>query len=813
MFCLAFFLFFASLCNAGTSETLGMNFEDSFALFQPEQWNIDHGPRHCAHGLGCMYATDDNLKFMESPTESQPKKKNELMITMRNDCDEERCCENEHHCTSYTSGQLTSQDVYSYGTFDFWLQVDKQTEEFTIESTSFKSVKCESRVSGKDFPSALNEIPGPGYCVNHEADLEKYSSNRDLCQGVNKNICGRYTWVINSLVPGSEFHFQAAGRAIDYETSAIYHNGKYMESGGRKLMQDFKVQFATAGLHTVELYGWEDCCAGPHQSGYWGWTLGKSGGWMAGWFGGRTQRESTSSTSGSSSQPVRDPGANFNNGETDLEAVQEEEWEREYDQNPNEMTTEEVAETTAESTEAETTSEMASTEPATTAVAATSTQTGTSWAGLFQALMRFGINKFKSVGDMRQIIMRYAVSLIGKSRDTMNPNEAYFVTKRADEEKMRGNPMEKASFHEQDWFLRYISRIIPEKSPMDTHLVGLFVGITENIEVGVSDTLGNQVSGPKDMFPKGGQELAPGKKIDLKLKAVDPSESSSTASLEVSVSVVENPSGTPTIMPSSAPSEFSIESTLDPTRQEPFETIDPSEADGAEGAIAEQTENIETTGELSSTSSTERPTAKTDIQRNTAQLCVALFRMVTKYVHNVLMKISMCFSSSKSKQATLIARYGEDVYKKEVDLPFDASSKIGKYSIQWLPDRVVWMVENSAIGELHHGTSPIPNTPLHIKLFITPDFPEYWPPETTQNKVVEHQLHVYSMSYAKYDGDKEELFVLGNDKTYHWRLFILVGCMLILMYAGRLFYQYRSQKVPDGYVVLLEEEKDSRILP
>jgi len=809
MFCITIFLFIIALCDAGT-ETLGLNFEDSFALFKPEQWNIDHGARHCAHGLGCMYATDDNLHFVQSPSEREPKKKNELMITMRNDCDEKHCCENEHHCTSYTSGQLTSQDVYSYGTFDFWVQVDKQVEEFTIEKTSFKSVKCESRVSGKSFPSALSETPGAGYCVNHEADLEKYSSNRDLCQGVNKKICGRYTWVINSLVPGSEFHFQAAGRPVDYETSAIYHNGKYMKSGGRDLMQDFKVKFATAGLHTVELYGWEDCCAGPHQSGYWGWTLGKTGGFMAGWFGGRTQ-QSTSSTSGSSSQPVRDPGASINIEDEESPAVQEEEWEREYDNVPTDMTTEEIKETTPATTDEElamTTDETQSTDPATTAVVASS-ETGIGWIGLFQALIRYGVSKFSSVANMRQIIMRYAASLIGKRKDAIDPNEAYFVSKRADEEKMRGTMVEKASLHELDWFLRYVSRIIPEKAPMDTHLVSLFVGITENIQVGVSDTQGNIITTPADIFPKGAPDFEPGKKIELSITPVEPGGPSSTASLDVSVSVLETSSGTPSVTPSSAP--FS-ENTLDPTRQEEFENIDPSEADEAE-ASAKEHEEIQTTGELSTTSSTDHPTEVTDVQKNTAQLCVALLRMVTRYVRNILMKISMCFSSSKSKQATLVAKYGEDVYKKEVELPFDASSKVGKYSIQWLPDRVIWMVENKAIGELHHGVSPIPNSPMHIKLFIAPEHPEYWPSETTENKVVEHQLHVYSTGYTQYVGDKDELFVIGKDKTYHWRMFLLVGCLLIITLVGGLFYQHRPKKVPDGYVKLLEEEKESRILP
>ena len=76
----------------------------------------------------------------------------------------------------------------------------------------FKSVECKTNPSTQTFPHALTKSPGRGYCVNTEADFNKYSSNRDLCQGVGKNICARFTWVIDTTAKA--LNFRAPGNSF-----------------------------------------------------------------------------------------------------------------------------------------------------------------------------------------------------------------------------------------------------------------------------------------------------------------------------------------------------------------------------------------------------------------------------------------------------------------------------------------------------------------------------------------------------------------------------------------------------------------------
>eukprot|EP00493_Phyllostaurus_siculus_P022751 UN23085 len=148
--------------------------------------------------------------------------------------------------------------------------------QIEVKLMSFKSVECKINPSAHRFPHVLTKSPSRGYCVNTEADFSKYSSNRDLCQGVGQNICARFTWVIDTTAKA--LHFRAHGsHAIDYETAAIYVDGQLVLSGTRHVLQNFDVQFTTSGrTHIIDLYGWEDCCAGNHKEGYAGWTLSKS---------------------------------------------------------------------------------------------------------------------------------------------------------------------------------------------------------------------------------------------------------------------------------------------------------------------------------------------------------------------------------------------------------------------------------------------------------------------------------------------------------------------------------------------------------
>jgi len=191
----------------------GINFKDTFNKWEQTHWQYDlQGFKHCGIENGnCFLTTRENLQyFVNIPKENQQSfETNELTISMRNDCEDEFCCQDDRHCTTYTSGQITSEKLYGYGSFHFNLRTGRQTEEYKVESTTFKSVKCTSNPKPEDFQYLLSQIPSRGYCVNNEADLENFSSNRDLCQGVGRNICSRSTWVINTLETGV-FNFKAA---------------------------------------------------------------------------------------------------------------------------------------------------------------------------------------------------------------------------------------------------------------------------------------------------------------------------------------------------------------------------------------------------------------------------------------------------------------------------------------------------------------------------------------------------------------------------------------------------------------------------
>jgi len=144
---------------------------------------------------------------------------------------------------------------------------------YTIESTSFKSVYCKESPGTKDFPSTLGGSPGNGYCEKHDVDLENFASNRDICQGSKKNICGRYTWKIKANSPNTKIEFKLKQKEIDYDISALFLDGEMFAEGDRKTMANFEVLLETEGVHTVEVYGWEPCCAGNNKDGYKGWIL------------------------------------------------------------------------------------------------------------------------------------------------------------------------------------------------------------------------------------------------------------------------------------------------------------------------------------------------------------------------------------------------------------------------------------------------------------------------------------------------------------------------------------------------------------
>jgi len=673
----------------------GVNFEDQFNSFKENQWKKDESWRHCGVG-SCMFASEDNVQFINHQSADNPIERNELRISMRNDCSsKEDCCKDARHCTSYTSGQITSQREYSYGSFHFDLQVATTSKEFYVESTSYKSIECFSAPSSVDFPRVMKDIPAPGYCVNDNADLFKYHSNRDLCDGIGRNICARYTWIFRTETPGT-FNFKADGNGIDLSTVAIYLDGKLLRAGDHSIVQDFDLDDIERGQHKVEIFGYEDCCAGDSDSGYLGWTLSKKGRWK-GVGKGMFYHWSWKKIKRAFPRPNRrpsggDPGVNVPPLLNDFDQVgidsdgSEEEWDNYTTEQA--ITTGEIAETTNEAVR----------DPG-------------------------GPSGYGNDDDKPGVSLQRT-----DSSDSMHIT----VPEGATEKDLR----------------TAISQSMAEK-----------LGVEEDdIEINIDMNTGAIDVRMKIKFDKSG----PPPRYQMRTTSMNPDDGSQVVHLK-------------------------------PDRS------------GTEETTSEI--QFETTGERSSTS---EPDTEVLPERG-AFLCVALFKWFVYSFGSLLSRISMCLSSKNGRQAAINAGYGDELFSQVVDLPFDATSKIGHYSIDWLPDRIVWNVDNVPIAEVHSGMIAIPSSPMHMKLFVAPYEPIQ--KEDSLSKFIEHELHVYSAGYNKYITDKDELIVLGESVTYYWRLVILGFGIICVILMGLGIYGFRRRKTfnPDGYEKLLQNEAESHL--
>jgi len=664
------------------------NFEDDFHDFNPDRWRIDNDHRHCGNGIGCMFASNDNMHYLSNPpVDGTPQQTNELMITMRNDCDEKHCCENDHTCTDYTSGQLTSTGVYGHGTFYFDLQLNKKVAEYEIAKTRFKSIKCHTSPDPEDFPRIMKATPTRGYCVNENADLSKYSSNRDLCDGVDRDICGQYTWEINAFSP-SVINFNTHGGAVDYEKTAIFLNGKFLASGGRDLIQNFDVHVKAIGTHTIEIFGWENCCAGNYNLGYMGWTATRKA-WAGGWFSrhGAVDDE----------HPCKTPeGQGF-----DMDCIR-----------------------------------------------------------------TFGTRVFIIGGRS------------GPSEEDRNAGEA------PDEHRTPTIPEESEEAENGESSSAQGGSTEGEQSPEDT--------TTESAQLTTDEA----------------ETTAEVEHSNAELDAGEPPTEEAPVP-----PTPQNGLGFPGYVEGTAPPN--VPSDADYTFIEMSDALPPGESEsnsvgGCNGDEMECStqEAAQTTMELSERTTEDPGPDSTEAASRImsfygAQLCMAMLRFVGGIFGSVLMKISMCFSSKSGKQATLVARSGDNIYREIVELPFDATKQMARYSINWLPDRISWKCNGEVLGDVGHDLAVIPNSPMHLKMFISPEDPIV---RIDQPQLIEHQLHVLTAGYIKSDGNKDELIVIGKSENYTARIVAIAGVFFLLV-AGVWFYWSRSKRViADGYKSLLANE-------
>jgi len=191
-----------------------------------------------------------------------------------------------------------------------------------------------------------------------------------------------------------------------------------------------------------------------------------------------------------------------------------------------------------------------------------------------------------------------------------------------------------------------------------------------------------------------------------------------------------------------------------------------------------------------------------------AQFCIVLLVVAWYLANRVWVEISFCIKSFKTRKATIGARFDSYIYSKEVDLPFDASTRISDFSIDWFPDRIVWNVDGDTIGGIYDDyTFPVSkmNIPLRIKLFIAPTSASIHSHFHKVLDVIEYQMDCYFASYKRYESyDKMDLFIL-NDQENYCKIMVLIICTCIILCIV-FYYRSREQQTdPNGYVKMSSE--------
>merc|ERR1740122_543543 len=77
-----------------------------------------------------------------------------------------------------------------------------------------------------------------------------------------------------------------------------------------------------------------------------------------------------------------------------------------------------------------------------------------------------------------------------------------------------------------------------------------------------------------------------------------------------------------------------------------------------------------------------------------------------------------------SRQAVIFLTIGQRGFREKVQLPFDAARKIGRFRIEWLPDRIIWTADDTQIGSINKKATSIPDGLMHMKFYSAPQNPK-----------------------------------------------------------------------------------------
>jgi len=115
-----FLLLHSFYCTEELSHERGKDFVDNFETYDDSLWIQDNGTVHCTNHRvrGCALMTKRNIGYYTLAANNFFQDRHILSLWMLNNCNSDLCCPNEK-CTAYTSAQMISRKVYSYGIYLF----------------------------------------------------------------------------------------------------------------------------------------------------------------------------------------------------------------------------------------------------------------------------------------------------------------------------------------------------------------------------------------------------------------------------------------------------------------------------------------------------------------------------------------------------------------------------------------------------------------------------------------------------------------------------------------------------------------------
>jgi len=132
------------------------DFVDDFSSFDESLW-LQESRLYC--NGECALMKEKNLHYkrvsLNLNLEEENKEHHELEIKMQNDCySKDECCNNQNECAIYTSGAISSNRAYHYGSFRFWGKASPHSRGFR-DTDNYDIWSCFTLGSTKKYLSSI----------------------------------------------------------------------------------------------------------------------------------------------------------------------------------------------------------------------------------------------------------------------------------------------------------------------------------------------------------------------------------------------------------------------------------------------------------------------------------------------------------------------------------------------------------------------------------------------------------------------------------------------------------------------------------